>query len=119
MNTFPLLTTGAVAQYPLGIAIGQCSQVIRFLDGTDQRFRTQGRMLRRWLIRLDLLDENEIAALEEFFNSKLGAYSTFVFPDPYSGTDVPNCIFGTDAFQSGYEGVDVSSAFFWVVETNG
>ncbi len=119
MNTFPLLSTGAVTQYPLGIATGQSSQVIRFLDGTDQRFRMQGRMLRRWQIRLDLLNEDEIQALEAFFNSQLGAYSVFVFPDPYSGAGVPNCVFGADAFLSNYEGVDASSTSFWVVETNG
>jgi hypothetical protein len=119
MNTFPFLSTGAVTQYPLGIATGQSSQVIRFLDGTDQRFRIQGRMLRRWQIRLDLLNESEIGALEAFFNSQLGTYSAFVFPDPCSGAEVPNCIFGADAFSSDYEGVDVSSASFWVVETNG
>jgi hypothetical protein len=119
MNTFPLLSTGAVTQYPLGIAKGQSSQVIRFVDGADQRFQLQGRMLRRWQIRLDLLDDNEIAALEAFFDSQLGGYSAFIFPDPFSGTPVPNCIFGTDAFQSDYEGVDVSSTSFWVIETNG
>jgi hypothetical protein len=119
MNTFPHLSTGAVTQYPLGMATGQGSQDIRFLDGTDQRFRTQGRMLRRWQIRLDLLNENEIESLETFFNSQLGSYSAFVFPDPYSGTPVPNCVFGADTFLSDYEGVDVNRVSFWVVETNG
>ncbi len=119
MNTFPSLRSGAVTQYPLGIVTGQSSQVIRFIDGTDQRFRVQGRMLRRWQIHLDLLRDNEIQALEAFFNSQLGAYSTFVFPDPYTGTEVPNCIFGADAFLSDYQGVDTSSTSFWVVETNG
>ncbi len=119
MNTFPVLSTGAVTQYPLGIATGQSSQVIRFLDGTDQRFRTQGRMLRRWQIHLDSLNESEIQALEAFFNSQLGAYSAFVFPDPYGGIEVPNCVFGADAFLSEYEGVNVSNTSFWVIETNG
>ena len=118
MNTFPVLSTGAVTQYPLGVAIEQGTQVIRFLDGSDQRFRTRGRILRRWQIHLDLLKENEIEALEEFFRSQLGGYSAFIFPDPYSGSGIPNCIFGADAFLSDYEGVDASATSFWVVETN-
>ncbi|MBV8864868.1 MAG: DUF2460 domain-containing protein [Acidobacteriaceae bacterium] len=116
---FPLLSTGAVAQYPLIVTTGQSSQVIRFLDGTDQRYRMQGRMLRQWEIRLELLSESEIQALESFFAAQLGGYSTFVFPDPYSGANVPNCRFAEDAFVSGYEAADISRASFWVIETNG
>jgi len=116
---FPLLSTGAVTQYPLIVTAGQSSQVIRFLDGTDQRYRMQGRMLRQWQIRLDLLNESEIQGLEAFFAAHLGGYSTFVFPDPYSGSDVSNCRFAEDAFVSGYEAADISETSFWVIETNG
>ncbi len=119
MTTFPLLSTGAVTQYPLEIVTGQASQVIRFLDGTDQRYRMQGRMLRQWQIKLDLLNEDEIEALQNFFVGQLGDYSSFVFMDPYSGTGVPNCRFATAAFSAMYEAVDLGAASFWVIETNG
>lgn len=119
MATFPSLKTGAVTQYPLEITTGQGSQVIRFLDGTDQRYLLHGRMLRAWQIHLELLDEDEISALEEFFNGQQGGYSKFVFPDPYSGTDVASCRFGGDVLLSDYEGVDSASTSFWVIETDG
>jgi len=119
MATFPTLSTGAVAQYPLGMNTSQGTQVIRFLDGSDQRYLTQSRALRQWEIRLDLLNEEEIQQLEAFFISQQGDYSAFVFPDPYSGADVPNCRFGSSGFISEYLGVNVSSTSFWVIETNG
>ncbi len=119
MGSFPLLSTGAVTQYPLGIATGQGNRVVRFLDGTDQRYRMQARMFRRWQIHLGLLNESEIQALETFFTGQLGGYSTFVFPDPYSGMEVPNCRFGGDNFLTDYEAADVSRSSFWVIETNG
>jgi len=117
--TFPSLSTGAVTQYPLGGNLGQGAQVIRFLDGADQRYLTQSRMLRQWQIRLDLLTEDEIGQLEAFFIANQGDYSPFAFPDPYTGSAVPNCRFGGPSFVSGYFGVDVSSTLFWVIETNG
>ncbi len=119
MATFPVLSTGAVTQYPLGVTTGQSAQVIRFIDGTDQRYRTQGRMLRQWQIHLSLLNEDELTAIEAFFVEQLGGFSTFTFPDPYSGTAVANCRFGQDAFQLELEGVDASSMSFWVIETYG
>ena len=119
MASFPVLSTGSVTQYPLGVTTGQTTQVIRFLDGSDQRYRMQGSMLRQWQIHLNLLNEDELYALESFFIQQLGGYSTFTFPDPYSGTAVPNCRFGQDALQVQLEGVDISSTSFWVIETYG
>ena len=119
MATFPLLSSGAVTQYPTAFASGQAVQVIRFLDGSDQRYPTQGRTFRRWQIRLDLLNETELAELEAFFMAQQGDFSMFVFPDPISGTTVANCRIGSPAFVSGYLGVDVGSASLVVIETNG
>ena len=98
---------------------GQANQVIRFLDGNDQRYRVQGTPLRRWRIRLDLLNESEIQQLEAFFTEQSGEYSMFTFPDPVTGTDIPNCRFGEPAFFSQYVDVNVNSTSFWIIETRG
>ena len=119
MASFPLLSSGAMTQYPLEAGTGQGTQIIRFLDGTDQRFCLHGRLLRRWLIRLELLNDDELHALEAFFRSQQGSYTTFSFPDPLSDTSVPNCRFAADEFVSGLEGTDDSATAFWVLETNG
>ncbi len=119
MAIFPVLSSGAIAQYPSSLVAGQAAQVIRFLDGSDQRYLTQGRMLRSWEIRLDLLNESEIQQLESFFSLLHGDYSSFVFPDPFTGTGVVNCRLGAPTFLSEYLGVDISSTSFWVIETHG
>lgn len=119
MANFPVLTSGAVTQYPALIASGQGAQVIRFLDASDQRYLTQPKAFRQWQIRLDLLNEDEIHALESFFVAQSGDYSPFDFPDPFSGTTVPNCRLAAPGLVSEYVGVDVCSASFWVIETNG
>lgn len=119
MSTFPLLSSGAVTQYPTAFVTGQSVQVIRFLDGAEQRYLTQGRAFRSWQIRLDLLKENEIAQVESFFIGQQGDYSTFVFPDPISGSLVPNCRLAAPRLVSEYIGPDVGSVSLIVMETNG
>lgn len=119
MSQFPLLNTGAVVQYPLEFSSGQSSQIIRFLDGADQRHSVSGKPLRRWGIKLEQLNEDEIWALEMFFADQLGTYSTFTFPDPVGGVDVPNCRFAGNSFTEEFTGPDVSAVSFVLVETNG
>ena len=68
MANFPVLSTGAVTQYPAACAYGRLGQAIRFLDGSGQRFIARGPMLRRWLISLDLLNELELSQIEQFFS---------------------------------------------------
>jgi hypothetical protein len=118
MATFPVLSSGAVMQYPASLALSRPAQVIRFIDGTDQRFIARGKEFRRWQIKLDLLNELEIEQVEAFFQAQAGEYSTFDFPDPFSGTSIPNCRLGGPGLPIDYEGVDVSSTSFWVIETN-
>ena len=119
MQTFPLLASGAIIQYPAGMTSAQGAQVIRFLDGSDQRYLTQGRTLRQWQIRLDLLNELEMQQMEEFFAALQGDYSTFVFPDPISESSVPNCRLAASGLASLYTGVDKGAISLQVIETYG
>jgi hypothetical protein len=96
MRAFPKLKTGAVAQYPITREVRLQNESVRFVDGSYQRYRDSGALRRRWVIQLELLDEGEIAALEEFFTGMLGAYSTFTFTDPWDGTDYQNCRLESD-----------------------
>ncbi len=115
---FPTLSSGAVSQYGLPIGFVWPAQVIRFVDGSDQRFLASGQMFRRWAINLNLLNESEIASVEAFFNALGGEYTTFTFPDPISGASVPNCRIGAPELISQYQDVDVAATSLWVVETN-
>ncbi len=96
MSDFPLLRTGAVLQYPATRQIRSSTCVLRFLDGSEQRFREYGTPIRWWTIRLDLLDETEMAAVESFFLSQQGQSGSFSFTDPWAGTVYPNCSLESD-----------------------
>jgi hypothetical protein len=94
--TFPTLKTGAVAQYGSDRTRVFSTQVLRFVDGSEQRFPGYGTAVLQWVIRLDLLDESELEALELFFESEGGRVGTFSFTDPWDGTVYTNCSFGSD-----------------------
>ncbi|MBZ5623799.1 MAG: DUF2460 domain-containing protein [Acidobacteriia bacterium] len=96
MATFPSLKTNAVAQYPATKGLRFQNQTLRFLDGTEQRYRDSAGPLHRWAIRLNQLDEGEMAALETFFVTSEGAFASFAFTDPWDGRVYANCSLETD-----------------------
>ena len=96
MASFPTLKTGAVAQYGSDRARSFSTTALRFLDGSEQRYPGYGTALLQWVIRLELLDESEMEALELFFESVGGRAGTFSFTDPWDGTVYPSCSFGSD-----------------------
>ena len=100
MSNFPTLKTGAVLQYPAQREVRFATEVLRFMDGSEQRFREYQVPLRRWMIRLDLLDQGELQAVREFFRTEAGAADSFVFIDPWDGTTHGNCsLEGADIVQ--------------------
>lgn len=106
MAAFPILRTGAIAQYPVTKALTFATRVYRFLDGTEQRYREYAAPVRRWVVRLNLLTDVEVAALDTFYLAQQGGAGTFEFTDPWDGTVYPNCFFDNDtlAFQALDEG---------------
>lgn len=116
MATFPALKTGAVAQYGSSRTRGFSTQVFRFLDGSEQRFQDYGAPLRRWTIRLSLLDEAEMTALESFFQAHGGKAESFAFPDPWDGTVYANCSFDNDQLATQYGGQGAGMASVTVKE---
>jgi hypothetical protein len=96
MSTFPLLHTGAVTQYPSGRRLSYVTSVTRFLDGTEQRFRELNQPVRRWMVRLHHLTAAEIRSVEAFFEDMQGQFASFVFVDPWDGTEYPECSFDQD-----------------------
>ncbi len=104
MANFPLLKTGAVAQYPSDRTGSFSTQVYQFVDGSEQRFPAFGTALKKWVIRLDLLDEAELTALRDFFLTEEGRAGTFSFTDPWDGTVYSNCSFAGDWLAVEFEG---------------
>jgi hypothetical protein len=90
------LKTAAVAQYPARRTVRYQNQVLRFVDGGEQRYRDCAGPLHRWEIRLTQLDEAEIAALAAFLETCQGAFGSFAFTDPWDGTVYPDCSLAAD-----------------------
>jgi len=96
MSNFPTLKTGAVLQYPAQRWNRFSTKVLRFVDGSEQRFKNYQTPLRRWVIRLDLLDQTELHALREFFRTQNGAAASFSFTDPWDSTTYSTCSLASD-----------------------
>ncbi|MGD0666028.1 MAG: DUF2460 domain-containing protein [Bryobacteraceae bacterium] len=97
MASFPTLKTSAVAQYPATKAVTFQNQVVRFVDGSEQRYRDCAGPLHQWVIRLNELDETEMTALEQFLESNQGSFGSFSFTDPWDNQTYNNCSFASDA----------------------
>ena len=100
MASFPALKTGAAAQYPLTTQTQFATNVVKFMDGSEQRFPGYATPLRRWTIRLDLLDEAESNAVLDFFRAQSGSAGMFSFTDPADGTIYPSCHFVPDSMET-------------------
>ena len=96
MASFPTLKTGAVAQYPAQRILQFQNQALRFVDGSEQRYRDSAGGLRQWVIQLSALDEGEMAAIENFILAIQGRFSSFSFTDPWDGTQYPTCRLASD-----------------------
>jgi Conserved hypothetical protein 2217 (DUF2460) len=116
MATFPALSSGSTVQYPLQTNAARTTQVIRFLDGTDQRCIVRARPMRWWVVKITLLNDSELAQMEEFFVTQQGNFGRFDFTDPSSGEIVPNCRLVSPELVSLYQGADQGSMELTVME---
>jgi len=96
MAEFPHLRTGAVMQYPARRTLTYSTQVLRFLDGCEQRYREQTGGVRKWIIQLELLEEREMDTLDQFFRSNQGRFASFSFVDPWDGNRYEDCSLEND-----------------------
>jgi hypothetical protein len=119
MANFPALKTGAVAQYPSDRTQNFSTQVFRFLDGSEQRFPAYGASLRRWVIRLDLLDESELTALQDFFVSEGGRAGVFSFADPFDSTVYARCSLEADELDLTFGGPQDGKATVTIRQVSG
>lgn len=116
MPSFPNLRTGAVMQYPARREQQYSCQVVRFLDGTEQRFRDFAGPIRRWVVMLDNIDETELNSLRELFRSSNGAFGTFQFTDPWDGSVHENCRFESDQLADRLKGEGRAGSTFTIRE---
>ena len=104
MATFPRLKTDAIAQYPVARSEQFQNQTVRFVDGSEQRYRDSSGARLEWDIQLSQLDEGELAAIEAFFLASQGAFGRFRFIDPWDGHVYDNCSIAEDGLELVTEG---------------
>jgi len=117
MSNFPSLNTGAVMQYPADRSIAFVTEVLRFVDGSEQRFAGYAAQLHSWVIRLDLLEEDEVSRLAAFFKLQGGAAGTFSFTDPLDGTVYSSCSFAGDEMTATFSGENQLKTTLTITET--
>ena len=96
MATFPRLKSNAIAQYPAARRAQFQNQTVRFVDGSEQRYRDSAGARLEWDIQLTQLDEGELATIEEFFLANQGSFGSFTFEDPWDGSVYDNCSIAED-----------------------
>jgi Conserved hypothetical protein 2217 (DUF2460) len=104
MLTFPILKTGAVAQYPLIVTETFSNEVLQFMGGDEQRYRTSPGALRSWTVQFDLLDESELSGIEAFFSAASGSATSFDFTDPADSVVYSNCYIDSDDLADVFNG---------------
>lgn len=104
MADFPLLKSGAVVQYPIERSLLHPSRVLRFIDGAEQSFRTQASALKRWVVTLALLDEDEQARIDAFFDQAGGRLNDFSFEDPWDSVTHASCRLESDELKEALVG---------------
>ena len=119
MATFPQLKSGAVMQYPAARMVEYRNQILRFVDGNEQRYRDSAGPLRRWSIRLDALDATETAAIRAFFNANQGRFANFTFTDPWDGSTHENCSIASDSLTLTAKGEFQNAVSISIVENRG
>ena|SRR5258708_28734638 len=98
MADFPRLKTGAIAQYPAEADVSWKTHVVRFLDGSEQRHQQIQNPVSRWIVRVELLDDQEARTLADFYREQSGMLGTFSFEDPNTNVVYPSCSFEVDHF---------------------
>lgn len=116
MATFPALSTGAVAQYPAARTFQYRNQILRFVDGNEQRYRDSAGPLHRWTIHLTSLDATEMAAIEDFFIANQGRFASFTFVDPWDNTSYTNCSIASDDLSATARGESQNLTSLSIVE---
>jgi hypothetical protein len=104
MPDFPQLKTGAVTQYPARRQFSFATRILRFVDGTEQRFRLWPAVLRSWVIRVDLLTEEELGSLRDFYRNRAGEAQSFRFVDPWDGAEYDQCTLDGAGFEATLRG---------------
>ena len=95
MPSFPALSCGSTALYPLTESREYRTQVIRFANDTEQAWNDRG-SLRRFRLTLADVSGEDVSRVREFFRSVIGQRDSWDIA--LGGTTVSNLVFESDDF---------------------
>lgn len=96
-GTFPTLKSGNTVFYPVVDNQSFGTDLIRFLDDTEQRWRHRN-MLRRFKLTCTDINAYDSALILNFYRSQFGSFDS-TWSLPFNGATVANLAFVQDGFQ--------------------
>lgn len=78
-----ILSTGALARYPLQDKEQFSTRTIKFADFSRQTFANLANPLKSWVLNLALMKDQEVSDWRTFWRGQQGAYYPFAFIDPW------------------------------------
>jgi hypothetical protein len=103
MASFPVLKTGASAQYGIERITQRPATVQRFLDGSTRRYPSE-KGWRAWRVRLEGLSGQEAETVASFVETHFETQELFAFLDPWSGIEHDGCHVAEDGYAVVAEG---------------
>ena len=101
MPALPSLASGAIARYPVNRAVLANTGVIQFVNGNEQRWRQQAKLVAFDFVYTDVNSYDMGVMLDFFLNSKgmfIDAALTNVFSVTIESTTYNYCVFDQDDF---------------------
>jgi hypothetical protein len=119
MIAYPQLASGIVTQYPLRKTKRQRTVINRAADGSSIRLADPTAEVTEWLLQYAELSDDELAVLQQFFQSAGGALNGFTFLDPSANLlawseDLTNAVWQKGPFLSAEAGTG-----FWHLSNSG
>ena len=115
-GTFPSLSTGKVAQYPLERRLGFSSEVVEFMNAGEQVYMDRYPGRRVWALEYSGLNGRDVKALQDHFESNQGRKGVFTFTDPWNNTVFTTCSFAQDELDIAQEHEDSSRVRLLIYE---
>ena len=108
MSTFPQIVTGVTTQLPY-VSARRCN-VCKVTQDSGQQYAYywDANTLGRWELNFSVLSSAELSTLRTFWEAR-GAWDSFSFTDPDTGTTYTTCRFDGDTFEVGYTDVNTYS----------
>lgn len=95
MASFPVLSSGSVAQYPLTESRVYGTTIHKFENDKEQRYASRV-ALHEYVLTFNNISEADYTLIEEFFDARAGMFDA-TWDITLNGTLVPNLTFAEDA----------------------